>query len=306
MAPLSQASARAIARLRNYVPPPTNFLSLPVSRRAAVLILLFADRYGDLRVVLTVRSSTLKSYPGQVAFPGGKADTLEETPFQIARREAEEEIGLPRDDRSLPAPYRMEHLCELPSYLAVTELGVRPCVGFLSTGDSTNILGDAEENLIPRLNAKEVASVFTAPLHNFLRSYDESAEDGRAKDSPWYEGSWNMWQNESWRMHRFYVPDRRKSRLAGEVVRNRVFGLTARVLVDTARLAYDEMPDFEYNDYFGEEHMIGKLLAVGRLGDKRKSDDRITAEDVQKVGRMSADELEKAGKEKVSREKGKM
>lgn len=227
----------------------------------------------------------------------GKADTLEETPFQIARREAEEEIGLPRDDRKLPAPYRVEHLCELPSYLAVTELGVRPCVGFLSTGDSTNTFGDAEANLIPRLNANEVTSVFTASFHNFLRSYDE-AGDAIAKDSKWYEGSWDMWQNENWRMHRFYVPDRRKARATGEVVRNRVFGLTARILVDTARMAYDEKPDFEYNDYFGEEHMIGKLLAVGRLGDIRKSDDRITAEDIKELRKVSAEQVEKERKEK--------
>jgi hypothetical protein len=33
----------------------------PLTRRAAVLILLFADRKGDLRVVLTMRASTLKS-----------------------------------------------------------------------------------------------------------------------------------------------------------------------------------------------------------------------------------------------------
>lgn len=52
---------QAIARLRAYIPPPTAYTSIPLSRRAAVLILLFADRRGDLRVVLTMRASTLKS-----------------------------------------------------------------------------------------------------------------------------------------------------------------------------------------------------------------------------------------------------
>lgn len=51
----------AIARLRAYIPPPTRFYDLPLTRRAAVLILLYADRAGDLRVVLTMRASTLKS-----------------------------------------------------------------------------------------------------------------------------------------------------------------------------------------------------------------------------------------------------
>lgn len=51
----------AIERLRAYVPPPTNYAEVPLSRRAAVLILLYADRRGDLKVVLTMRAKTLSS-----------------------------------------------------------------------------------------------------------------------------------------------------------------------------------------------------------------------------------------------------
>lgn len=55
----------AIARLRAYKPPPFPLWdSLPVSRRAAVLILLYADRRGDLRVVITMRAATLRSFSG--------------------------------------------------------------------------------------------------------------------------------------------------------------------------------------------------------------------------------------------------
>ncbi len=55
----------AIARLRAYKPPPfSTWDRLPLSRRAAVLILLFADRRGDLRVVLTMRAATLRNYSG--------------------------------------------------------------------------------------------------------------------------------------------------------------------------------------------------------------------------------------------------
>lgn len=35
--------------------------SLPLGRRAAVLILLFADAKGDLKVVVTIRAKTLSS-----------------------------------------------------------------------------------------------------------------------------------------------------------------------------------------------------------------------------------------------------
>ncbi|OTA39241.1 hypothetical protein BTJ68_00806, partial [Hortaea werneckii EXF-2000] len=174
MAALSPASKRAIANLRAFKPPPTNYYKCPLTRRAAVLILLFADRAGDLRVVLTIRSSNLKSYSGQAALPGGKADTLNETPFQTARREAFEEIGLPLEKEHLPTGYEIEHLTELPANLAMTELGVRPCVAYLKTPEpfAGNRSPNAARDLLPKLDAKEVAAVFTAPFFNFLRERD--------------------------------------------------------------------------------------------------------------------------------------
>lgn len=36
-------------------------------------------------------------------------------------------------------------------------------------------------------------------------------------------------------------------------------------------MAYDEEPDFEHNSHFGDEDMIRRLMAIGRLpADKRK------------------------------------
>ena len=59
----------AISRLRAYKPPPFSVWDhLPLSRRAAVLVLLFADRRGDLRVVLTMRAATLRNYSGMPLF----------------------------------------------------------------------------------------------------------------------------------------------------------------------------------------------------------------------------------------------
>lgn len=60
-------SKAALARLRAYKPPPfPTWDRLPVSRRAAVLILLFADRRGDLRVVITMRAASLRNFSGTV------------------------------------------------------------------------------------------------------------------------------------------------------------------------------------------------------------------------------------------------
>ncbi|TKA50052.1 hypothetical protein B0A49_11855 [Cryomyces minteri] len=311
MATLTSASAAAVARLRAYVPPPTQYHSLPLSRRAAVLILLFADRKGDLRVVLTMRASTLKSC---------KADALSETPFQTARREAYEEIGLPLTDAKLPPPFKVEHLTELPANLAKTELGVRPCVAFLSAASSASSepAPDVEKTMLPRLDAKEVAAVFSAPFHNFLRAADEASYasapastfrgiEAAGFPADWYKGTWTNWHESRWRMHNFYVP------VAGQTVtkpkpsrphktqaampyqqqqqqdvvdhldglsRYRVFGMTARILVDAARVAYAEEPEFEHNAHFGDEEMIGRLMRMGRLGGVRRRDDELTREDL--------------------------
>ncbi|KAI7295862.1 hypothetical protein KC315_g18880, partial [Hortaea werneckii] len=208
MAALSPASKRAIANLRAFKPPPTNYYKCPLTRRAAVLILLFADRAGDLRVVLTIRSSNLKNYSGQAALPGGKADTLNETPFQTARREAFEEIGLPLEKEHLPTGYEIEHLTELPANLAMTELGVRPCVAYLKTPEpfAGNRSPNAARDLLPKLDAKEVAAVFTAPFFNFLRERDVDPAIRDQVPGEWYKGSWHSWHETAWRMHQFHVP----------------------------------------------------------------------------------------------------
>jgi 8-oxo-dGTP pyrophosphatase MutT (NUDIX family) len=62
------------------------------SRPAAVLCALFEDS-GEAHVILTRRSSRLRSHTGEVSFPGGRLDT-DELPVAAALREASEEIGL--------------------------------------------------------------------------------------------------------------------------------------------------------------------------------------------------------------------
>lgn len=311
MAPLTPTAAAALARLRAYTPPPFSAWSrLPVSRRAAVLLLLFADRRGDLRIVLTVRAATLRSFSGQVAFPGGKADSLEETPFDIARREAWEEIGLPLDDSKIPRPFRLEHLCQLPFSLSKTALAVRPCVAFLHADDVPGSPPTSvEESMIPRLDAKEVAAVFSAPFHNFLKAEDEVHEGEQLPGdrSDWYDGLWMKWLSGRWRMHNFYVPitnqkvAKPKVREGGQaaiaeqldeeeeagLTRYRVWGMTARILLDAARLAYDEDPEFEFNSHIGDEHSIESLERAGKLGEKATGEPDLSESDV-KTARLAS------------------
>nr|XP_036580664.1 NUDIX domain-containing protein [Colletotrichum truncatum]KAF6788659.1 NUDIX domain-containing protein [Colletotrichum truncatum] len=293
--------AAAIARLRRYVPPPFPLWDrLPVSRRAAVLILLYADRKGDLRVVITMRAASLRSFSGHAAFPGGKADTLQETPYEIARREAWEEIGLPMDDARIPKPFKIEPLCYLPYNLARTELVVRPCVAFLHADeepDEDHPSPLVEERMIPRLDAKEVAAVFSAPFQNFLRAKDAEPH-GQNKSLPpghWYDGNWIQWKEHPWRVHNFYVPvddqrvttpsnamdaDHPQSNLAEKLEeegekggRFKVWGLTAHMLVDAARIAYGKNPEFECNPHFGDEDIILQAEKEGSLVEKKRKRD---------------------------------
>ncbi|GAM83500.1 hypothetical protein ANO11243_014880 [Dothideomycetidae sp. 11243] len=302
MAALSPTSVAALARLRAFRAGPSTYTSLPLTRRAAVLILLFADRRGDLRVVLTIRSAKLKSYAGHAALPGGKADSLSESAWATARREAEEEIGLPREDGGLSG-WSVEQLAELPANLAVTELGVRPCVGFLRA-EREGL--DPTRDLLPTLDAKEVAAVFTAPFSGFLKGEDEDEKVRRSVPGIWYKGTWVNWHEDNWRMHQFYVPKgvvfRSHAAAEGEgngkpaptvredwtghgdrpvadpldEARFRVFGMTARILVDAARVAYGKEPDFEHNSHFGDEDMIARLMKIGRLSPEKKAGDGLT------------------------------
>ncbi|KAK2028690.1 hypothetical protein LX32DRAFT_388816 [Colletotrichum zoysiae] len=302
-------SKAAISRLRRYVPPAFPLWDrLPVSRRAAVLILLYADRRGDLRVVITMRAASLRSFSGHAAFPGGKADTIQETPYEIARREAWEEIGLPMDDARIPKPFKIEPLCYLPYNLARTELVVRPCVAFLHADEEPDEDPSplVEERMIPRLDAKEVAAVFSAPFQNFLRARDaepphnSNSNSNSSRALPpghWYDGSWIQWKDHPWRVHNFYVPvddqrvttpgnameaDHPQSNLAEKleeekVGRFKVWGLTAHMLVDAARIAYGKEPEFECNSHFGDEEIILQAEREGSLVDKKRKRDEATA-----------------------------
>lgn len=114
-----------------------------VLRPAAVLVALTEGKQGPL-VLLTKRSSRLRHHPGQIAFPGGAIDAGDGGPVAAALREAEEEIGLPRD--------AVEVLGAWPAHETVTGFSVTP------------VFGRVTRAFDPMPEAGEVEEVFAVPL----------------------------------------------------------------------------------------------------------------------------------------------
>jgi 8-oxo-dGTP pyrophosphatase MutT (NUDIX family) len=63
-------------------------------RRAAVLLVLY-DRGGEAHLLLTKRSDSVPSHPGQISLPGGVVEPGDASPRDAALRETEEEVGIP-------------------------------------------------------------------------------------------------------------------------------------------------------------------------------------------------------------------
>ncbi|KAK6457410.1 NUDIX hydrolase domain-like protein [Scheffersomyces xylosifermentans] len=142
---------------------------LPISRRSSVFILLFLGQLGELRVILTKRSSKLRNFPGHISLPGGKADDGLESEWHVARREMEEEIGLSSNNDELEQKYgfTIDHLNILPSYLSRTFSAVRPCIGYMNFSKKVDE-SDLIHNLKINLNPGESSSIFSCPLRDFL------------------------------------------------------------------------------------------------------------------------------------------
>jgi 8-oxo-dGTP pyrophosphatase MutT (NUDIX family) len=110
---------------------------------AAVLCALFAE--GDqAEVVLTRRSTKLRSHTGEVSFPGGRMERGE-SPLDAARREAHEEVGL--DPATVTPVGRLSPL--------TTSINPAPIIPIVATLPGRPLL-------VP--NPDEVDRVFTVPL----------------------------------------------------------------------------------------------------------------------------------------------
>lgn len=134
----------------------------PQPATAAVLIPLFEDESGTVRVVITKRPDHMPSHPGQLAFPGGRIEPIDESVLAAALREADEEVGITADQVT-PLGFLD------PVSTNRFDVVVAPVVGRL----------DGVPRLVP--DPAEVASTMVPPLHHFLNE--------------------DRWRNENWSGH---------------------------------------------------------------------------------------------------------
>jgi 8-oxo-dGTP pyrophosphatase MutT (NUDIX family) len=71
-------------------------------RESAVLVPVFRDGEGELRLILVVRGEH-GVHGGQLGLPGGQLETVDASPLDTALREAEGEIGLTPDEFEIVA-----------------------------------------------------------------------------------------------------------------------------------------------------------------------------------------------------------
>lgn len=131
-----------------------------VELRPAAVLAPIIMRPKGWTMLFTQRAEETPAHPGQISFPGGRVQASDESPLDTALRETFEEIGLARD---LIAP-----LGAFDRYETGTGFRITPIVGLIKPGFEL------------RLDPREVASVFEAPL-SFL--FDPANHERR-------EGEW--------------------------------------------------------------------------------------------------------------------
>jgi 8-oxo-dGTP pyrophosphatase MutT (NUDIX family) len=141
------AGERFLERLKGVLGPPSTTAVLPEGLRAAGVLVPLRNRGNNVTVVLARRSEHVPHHKGQVCFPGGSRDPGDPDLLATALREAEEELGIRREDVFL--------LGTMEPVVTVTGFAIQPFVARIPDGAAF------------ALDPFEMAEVFEAPLRIF-------------------------------------------------------------------------------------------------------------------------------------------
>jgi 8-oxo-dGTP pyrophosphatase MutT (NUDIX family) len=133
------------------VRPPWDAVAAASSRPAAVLVLLYPDRDGVARILLTERADRGGHHSGEVSFPGGRSEPGDSDAAATALREAAEEVGLDADAVGARVLGGLS-----VQWIPVSNFAVTPVIA----------LAERRPVLVPQ--PSEVAAVLEPPVSSFL------------------------------------------------------------------------------------------------------------------------------------------
>lgn len=117
-------------------------------KKASVLIPII-KKDNSYFILFQVRSSTLKTQPNEICFPGGKIE-YNEKPIYTCVRETCEELGVTNDN--------IEIISELDLLITPSNMIIHPFLGILKSIDNLNI------------NKDEVDHIFLVPITYLLKN----------------------------------------------------------------------------------------------------------------------------------------
>ena len=186
-------------------------------RKSAVVIPLI-ERNEQYHVLFEVRSSSLKTQPGEVCFPGGGCED-KESAEQTAVREICEELLIDRDQIELIAPADI--------FVSPFNMMIYPFIGILKQYKGT-------------YSKDEVQEVFTVPLDFFMNHrpqvWTQQVRIEPAEDFPWDKvpgGEKYPWRRGKYSVN-FYEYKRK-----GKSPRI-IWGITAKIMENAASLLREE------------------------------------------------------------------
>lgn len=147
---------------------------LTMRREGAVLVPILFGPEEEPHLLLTKRSKKMRSNPGDMAFPGGKLDKGE-GPVEGALREAEEEVGLKREE--------VEILGLMDEYVSSNQTVVRAVIGAIEVYHTGNFRDWAEEKYSPK--TEENVLTLVIPLSHFLNPRNYSSRKYNLGNSRW-------------------------------------------------------------------------------------------------------------------------
>jgi 8-oxo-dGTP pyrophosphatase MutT (NUDIX family) len=146
-------------------------------KKAAVICLFYEGMHGETCFYLIRRSSYPGVHSNQVGFPGGQIDSADQTPWDAAKRELWEELGISTTQVS-----RIREIT--PLYIPPSHFWVDCFLAYSTSQTELNI--DQDE-------VKEVISVSLAEFINIKKSFTDQLENNGNKTPIYFLSNNIVW-----------------------------------------------------------------------------------------------------------------